>query len=201
MAVTRASRRWGGRPASTPSCSAICSRSLTVDDPGVAAGGQGRVRLASQGVGHLLGRPALVGQGTTVVDDHDPGGVPGVGGLAGTGLAGVAPVGVQGGATKQVTGFPGAALGAVDRARPGVGQVRENRLCARPARKPSASHLFSPAVDQDGEPSLFDGGHGGGGAVHKRGVRGAAAGVEEHSVPGLVLPFGRPAPVRPKPGR
>ena len=97
---------------------------LAVEHPGVAAGGQGGIGLAGQGVGDLLGRVALVGEDPAVVDHGHPGGVPGVGGLAGAGLAGVAPVGVQGRAAEQVAGLPGAALGPVDGAGPRVGQVR-----------------------------------------------------------------------------
>ncbi len=96
---------------------------LPVEGPRVASGGQGGIGLAGQRVGDLLGRVALVGEDPAVIDHGQPGGVPGVGGPAGAGLAGVAPVGVEGGAAEQVAGLPGAALGAVDGAGPGVGQV------------------------------------------------------------------------------
>ena len=96
---------------------------LSVEDPRVVSGGQRRIGLARQRVGDLLGPVALVGDDPTVIDHRHPGGVPGVGGPAGAGLAGVAAVGVEGRAAEQVTGLPGAPLGAVDGSRPGVGQV------------------------------------------------------------------------------
>ena len=123
-AAARASRRSAGRPARTRSCSAICSRSCrsTV---------QGSLRAARVGSGWRASAWATSSAGSRWSARIPPWsigdqlfGVPGVGGLAGAGLAGVAPVGVQGGAAQQVAGLPGAALGAVDGAGPGVRQVR-----------------------------------------------------------------------------
>jgi hypothetical protein len=165
---------------------------LAVEDPGVAAGGQGWVGVTGKRPGNLVGRPPLVGEGTAVVDDGDPGGVPGVGGLAGTGLAGVAPVGVQGGAAKQVAGLPGATLRPVDGTGPGVREVGRTVLAGALRERRRQAHSFSTAVEQDGEPSFCDGGHCAGSAVDERGARGAAAGVEEHPVPRPVLPLRGP---------
>ena len=124
---------------------------LAVEYPGVAACRQGRVGLAGQRTGDLFSRVPLVGQGTAVVDDRHPGGVPGVGGLAGTGLAGVAPVGVQGGAAEQVAGFPGAALRPVDRACPGVRKVGRTVLAGALHERRRQAHSFPAAVEPDGE--------------------------------------------------
>ena len=152
VAAPRAARRSGGRAASTRSCSAIWPAELPVEGPGVAPRRQGRVGLPGQRVGHLFSRAPLVGQGAAVVDDGDPGGVPGVGGLAGTGLAGVAPVGVQGSAAEQVAGFPGAALRPVDRARPGVREVGRTVLAGAMHERLGRRHGFPAAVEADAEP-------------------------------------------------
>ena len=73
---------------------------LPVEGPGVASGGQAGIGLAGQCLGDNFGRVTLVGQDPSVVGRDELLGVPGVSGLAGAGLAGVSPVGVQGGATK-----------------------------------------------------------------------------------------------------
>ncbi len=127
-----------------------------------------------------------------MVDDCHPGGVPGVGGLTGTGLAGVAPVGVQGGAAEQVAGLPGAALRPVNRARPGVRQVGRTVLASAQYERRRQGRRLSVAVEPDREAVTVDNGDGGRGAVDKRAARRAAAGVEEHPVAGSVLPLGRP---------
>jgi hypothetical protein len=68
---------------------------LTVNNPRIAPGGHGRIGLGGKSVNHLLGSVAPVSQDSAMVDRRHPGGVPGVGGLPGAGLTGVAPVGVQ----------------------------------------------------------------------------------------------------------
>ncbi len=90
---------------------------------GVGDRGQAGVGGSGQGGEDVLVGGAGVGGAAAVVEVDDRGGVPGVGGLAGPGLADVAPEGVEGWCAEQVDGFPRAALGAVDGADPGVGQV------------------------------------------------------------------------------
>ena len=97
---------------------------LAVDGPRVADGGHGRVRDAGEGDGDLLFGVGIVGEPAAEVDGRQGGGVPGVGGLHGAGLGGVAAVGVEGGGAEEVGVVPGAALGAVDGTRPGMGHVR-----------------------------------------------------------------------------
>ena len=97
---------------------------LVVDGPGVVDGGHGRVGDAGEGDGDLLVGVGIVGEAAAEVDGRQGGGVPGVGGLHGAGLGGVAAVGVEGGGAEEVGVVPGAALGAVDGACPGVGHVR-----------------------------------------------------------------------------
>ena len=53
-------------------------------------------------------------------------------------------------------------------------------------------HTLPAAVEEDPEPSFFDGGDSGSGAVDERGARGPTTGVEEHLVPRPVLPLSRP---------
>ena len=166
---------------------------LPVEGPGVAAGGQGGIGLAGQSLGDHFGRVALVGQDPSVVDGDEWFGVPGVGGLAGAGLAGVAPVGVQGGAAQQVAGLPGAALGSVDGPGPRMRHVR-GAVLAGPLHEAGRQHrLLAAAVDTDGEPGLVDAGDGGGGAVDQAAARRAAAGVQQHPVAGLVVTLGGPS--------
>jgi hypothetical protein len=110
-----------------------------------------------------------------VVDDCHPGGVPGVCGLTGTGLAGIAAVGVQGGAAEQVAGLPGAALRPVDRARPGVRNVRRTVLASPQYERRRQGRHLSVAVEADSEAVTVDTGDRGRGAVDKRGGRGAVA--------------------------
>ena len=170
---------------------------LAVEGPGVAAGGQGGVGLAGQRVGDLLGGVALVGQDPAVVDGDELGGVPGVGGLAGAGLAGVAPVGVQGGAAQQVAGLPGAALRPVDGAGPGVRQVRGAVLAGALPRSSAGSTASSPLRSRRTvSPVGVDAGDRGGGAVDQPAARRAAAGVQQHPVPGLVVPVAGPSRAR-----
>ena len=125
---------------------------LAVEHPRVAAGGHRGIGLAAERVGDLLGPVPLVGQGPAVVDHH-PGRVPGVGGPAGAGLAGVAPVGVQRRAAQQVAGLPGAALGPVDGPGPGVGQVGGAVLTGAGHERRREQYLGSfVAVEANGQP-------------------------------------------------
>ena len=143
------------------SCSAICSAQLAVDGP------RGRCR-AAKATGRAGGPgasattsscpwPALVGEDAAVVHDGHPGGIPGVGGLAGARLAGVAQVGVQSGTAEKVAGLPGAALGAVDGASPGVGHPRRAVLAGARSRSPAreSDRLLSimPSRDEPVEPA------------------------------------------------
>ena len=75
-----------------------------------------------------------------------------MGGLAGAGLAGVAPVGVQGGAAEQVAGLPGAALGPVDGTGPGVRQVGRAVLAGALHEAGRQQRFLAAAVEADGEP-------------------------------------------------
>jgi hypothetical protein len=93
---------------------------VAIETPGVVGGGHGGVGEAGEGGGHLFGAGAPVGEPATVIPVVEGGGVPGVGGVPGAGLAGVTAVGVEGGGAQEVCVVPGAALGAVDGAGPGV---------------------------------------------------------------------------------
>ena len=95
-----------------------------VDGPRVVDGGHRGVGDAGQGDGDLVVGVGIVGEAAAEVDGRQGGGVPGVGGVDGAGLGGVAAVGVERGGAEQVDVVPGAALGAVDGACPGVGHVR-----------------------------------------------------------------------------
>ncbi|MHB1536712.1 MAG: hypothetical protein ACYC1D_19310 [Acidimicrobiales bacterium] len=86
---------------------------MPIQGPGIGPGGQGGIGLAGQRLGYRLGRVAPVGQDPPVVDGDERLCVTGAGGLTRAGLAGVAAVGVQGGAAQQMTRLPCAALGAV----------------------------------------------------------------------------------------
>ena len=74
--------------------------------------------------GDLIVGVEIVGETAAEVDAGKCGGVPGVGGLHGAGLGGVAAVGVEGGGAEEVDVVPGATLGAVDGACPSMRHVR-----------------------------------------------------------------------------
>ena len=93
---------------------------LAVDGPGVVDCGHGGVGDAGERGGDLIVGVEIVGETATEVDGRKAGGVPGVGGLHGAGLGGVAAVGIEGRGTEEVDVVPGATLGTVDGACPGV---------------------------------------------------------------------------------
>ena len=97
---------------------------LGVNGPRVADGGHGRLGDTGERDRDLPFRVRFVGEPAAEVDGRQRRGVPGVGGVDGAGLGGVAAVGVEGGGAEQVGVVPGAALGAVDGACPGMGHVR-----------------------------------------------------------------------------
>ena len=103
-----------------------------------------------------------------MVGRDETGGVPGVGRLAGPGLAGVAPVGVQGGAAEHVTGLPGAALRPVDGARPGVGEVRRTVFARALYEGHWQRRRLSAAVEADRQAVAINTGNGRGGAIDQR---------------------------------
>ena len=103
-------------------CGRRSADGVAVDGPGVVDGGHGRVRDAGRatatswsGSGSWASRPPMSTVGKVAVFQVWVG--------WGAGLAGVAAVGVEGGGAEQVGVVPGAALGAVDGACPGVRHV------------------------------------------------------------------------------
>ena len=139
-----AAERSGGWPVEDRPMGFDPGDQLALDDERVGVGGQPGIGLSGQSGGHLLGGAAPIGQHPAVVARGDGGGVPGVSGLAGPGLAAVAPVGVEGRAAQQVTALPGAALGAVNRASPSVRHVWAAIPSCCPARTAAGSTARPP---------------------------------------------------------
>src|SRR5438094_863611 len=78
----------------------------------------------------------------------EAGDVPGVGGLLGAALAGVAGEAFQGGGAEEVDLGPGAALDAVDRAGPGVGAVRAAIAAVAFDERKRQGHRLAVVIDR-----------------------------------------------------
>src|SRR2546423_1833596 len=131
--------------------------------------------------GPVSGAGSPVGERPAVVARVESGGVPGVGGLAGAGLAGVPAVGVERGGAEKVCVVPGAALGAVDGAGPGVGHVR-GPVGPDPLHEPERQSSDGIADGVDDETVVVDGGNGGDGAVDEPAVSVAVAGGQQEPI-------------------
>ena len=146
----------GGRPRQVGSVDVLFGAQVGVDAVGVVDRGEGFGLGSGQRGGDLLGRGALrfADQPSAVVAVVEglAGGVPGVGGSDGAGLAHIAAVAVQGRGGQQVDLVPGAALDPVDGASPGV-RHQGRPSSARPvttsagtwATRPVRSSTASPA--------------------------------------------------------
>ncbi|MGH8974130.1 MAG: hypothetical protein ACRD0C_13125 [Acidimicrobiia bacterium] len=86
----------------------------SLDVVGGVVDGEAGVGLAAEGVEDFLFGGALVRKDAAVVDLGESGDVPGVGGVLGAALAGIAGEVLEGGGAEEVHLGPGAALDAVD---------------------------------------------------------------------------------------
>jgi hypothetical protein len=147
--------------------------------------GEAGVGDASQGVEDFLVGGALVGEDAAVVDIGEAGDVPGVGGVPGTALAGVAGEAFQGGGSEKVDLGPGAGLDAVNRPHPGVGQV--GAAVGAVALDERAGKDDGSAAVVDGPQAVFGHGRDGeDGAVGEALPVGAQGAVDEEAVAGGV---------------
>jgi hypothetical protein len=159
---------------------------------GEAAGrvvdGEAGVGDAPEGVEDFFIGGALVGEDAAVVDVGEAGDVPGVGGVPGAALPGVAGEAFQGCRSEKVDLGPGAGLDAVDRPHPGVGQVRA-AVGAVTLDERAGKDDGSAAV-VDGPQAVFGhGGHGEDGAVVEAQAAGAEGAVDQDAVAGGVAAF------------
>src|SRR5438105_492438 len=90
----------------------------------VVVDGEAPVWFAGHGSQHLFSGITSVGVDAAVIAVVDGGDVPGMSRVAAAGLAHVGGSGVQAVGSEEMHLGPGSALGAVDRARPGVRDVR-----------------------------------------------------------------------------
>src|SRR5207302_1971729 len=147
--------------------------------------GEAGVGLAAEGVEDFVFRGALVGQDAAVVDVGESGDVPGVGGVAGATLPGVASEPFEGGGAEEVDLGPGTALDAIDGAGPGMGAVG---AAIRPAPFDEfPGERGGPPVSTDGlEPGRCHGGDGDDAAVVEALTVGPRGGVDGEAVGGGV---------------
>ena len=114
-------------------------------------------------------------------------------------LAGVAGEAFEGGGAEEVDLGPGAALGAVDGAGPGVGAVRACRPLRRPCDERTGQQVETRPSVVDGPEAVdaVDGGDGDDGAVVEALPAGAEGAVDEDPVAGGVVGARRgPSPAR-----
>ena len=119
----------------------------------------------------------IVREAASVIHGGNRGGVPGVGGLPGTGLRGVPAVRVERGGTEEVDVVPGATLGAVHSPRPGVGHV----WCPVgpcPLYERSGQHDDATVIGMERDTVFVDAGDGSDGAVDERRIPVTVTGME-----------------------
>ena len=160
---------------------------------------------SGQGGGDLFGRGALrfgdQASAVVAVVEGLAGGVPGVGGSDGAGLAHIAPVAVQGRGGQQVDLVPGAALDPVDGASPAVRHQRAAVVGAAGHEPGLDMGDLAGAVNhgQPGRGDLPDGDHAAIGQPPA--MIEIDMGVQQDAIPGLIGRGVRTSPAPPGPPR
>lgn len=129
----------------------------SIEHPRVVGSGEGPIRDTGRGGENLLvGRARINDDVAVLLTAQLAEGVPGVGGPSAAALADVGGEAVEVGGGEQVDLLPGAALGTVDRAGPGVGEVRGAVGSAAGDVLNGAIRTFKPCEVRGAPPTPLD---------------------------------------------